>query len=71
MVLHRYLALRGVPTSILFGVLKDASGELKGHAWLERDDRPVLEPPGPSYKVTYKFPSSESVEIPLQIMDAS
>jgi hypothetical protein len=70
-VLHRYLALRGVSTSIVFGVLKDAAGELKGHAWLEQDDRPLLEPSGPSYKVTYKFPSPQSVEIPLQIMDAS
>ena len=39
-VLHRYLALRGISTSIVFGVMKDAAGELKGHAWLERDDRP-------------------------------
>ena len=70
-VLHRYLALRGVSTSIVFGVLKDPGGELKGHAWLEQDERPMLEPPGPSYKVTYKFPSPQSVEIPLQIMDAS
>ena len=70
-VLHRYLALKGVSTSIVFGVMKEADGELKGHAWLEQDDRPMLEPPGPSYKVTYKFPSPQSVEIPLQIMDAS
>lgn len=70
-VLHRYLALKGVSTSIVFGVMKEAGGELKGHAWLEQDDRPMLEPPGPSYKVTYKFPSPQSMEIPLQIMDAS
>lgn|SRR5574341_2179361 len=70
-VLHRYLALQGVSTSIVFGILKDPGGELKGHAWLEQDDRPLLEPPGPAYKVTYKFPSPQSVEIPLQIMDAS
>jgi len=70
-VLHRYLALKGVSTSIVFGVMKEAGGELKGHAWLEQDERPLLEPPGPSYKVTYKFPSPQSVEIPLQIMDAS
>lgn len=68
-VLHRYLALRGVATSIVFGVLKEPGGELKGHAWLEQDDRPMLEPPGPAYKVTYKFPSPQSVDIPLQIMD--
>jgi hypothetical protein len=70
-VLHRYLALRGVSTSIVFGVLKDPGGELKGHAWLEQDDQPLLEPPGPAYKVTYRFPSSQPVEIPLQILDAS
>ena len=66
-VLHRYLALWGISTSIVFGVLKDEAGELKGHAWLERNDRPLFEAPGPAYKVTYIFCSARSAEIPLQI----
>jgi hypothetical protein len=70
-VLHRYLALEGVTTSIVFGVLKHHGGELKGHAWLEQNGEPLLEPPGPAYKVTYKFPSRETAEIRLEIMNAA
>jgi len=56
-VLHRYLALKGIPTRIVFGVRKENQGILEGHAWLEVDDRPVFEPSSPDYTVTYAFPS--------------
>ena len=56
-VLHRYLALKGIPTRIVFGVRKENQGILDGHAWLELDDRPVFETSAPEYTVTYAFPS--------------
>lgn len=56
-VLHRYLALKGTPTRIVFGVRKENQGSLEGHAWLEVDNRPVFETSSPEYTVTYAFPS--------------
>src|SRR5687768_7477997 len=56
-VLHRYLALKGIPTRIVFGVRKENQGVLEGHAWLELDDSPVFESSSPEYTVTYAFPS--------------
>jgi hypothetical protein len=55
-VLHRYLALRGIETRIVFGVRREGEDALSGHAWLEREGRPVLETTAPDYKVTYSFP---------------
>ena len=69
-VLHRYLGLRGVPTTIVFGLRREDSGALKGHAWLQSEGRPVLEQTAPSYNVTYSFPSAESFEGDLAILDA-
>jgi hypothetical protein len=56
-VLHRYLALRGIETRILFGVRRDGEDALKGHAWLEVGGEPLLETTPPNYKITYSFPS--------------
>ncbi|HMH45939.1 MAG TPA: lasso peptide biosynthesis B2 protein [Pyrinomonadaceae bacterium] len=56
-VLHRYLGLRGLESTIVFGVRKEAAGELKGHAWLEHEGQPIFEPSPPAYTVTYTFPS--------------
>lgn len=67
-ILHRYLALNGVATTIVFGVRKEADGELKGHAWLQADGRPYLESEPPLYKVTYTFPSTESFDAELALM---
>jgi hypothetical protein len=67
-VLHRYLALRGVSTTIVFGLRREADGELKGHAWLEREGRPVFESSPPIYKVTYTFPSSQRFDGELALM---
>jgi Transglutaminase-like superfamily len=55
-VLHRFLALRGIETRILFGVRRDGEDELSGHAWLERGGEPLLETSAPDYKVTFSFP---------------
>lgn len=55
-VLHRYLALRGIDTRILFGVRRAGSDALDGHAWLEAGGVPILEKTPPDYKVTYSFP---------------
>ena len=59
-VLHRYLSRSGIATRIIFGVRNETGGKVAGHAWLERDGRPILESAPPEYVVTYSFPSSQS-----------
>ena len=46
--------LRGLESTIVFGVRKEAAGELKGHAWLEHEGQPIFEPAPPAYTVTYE-----------------
>lgn len=58
-VLHRYLALNGIATQILFGVRRAPDGSVNGHAWLEAGGKPILEATMPAYVVTYAFPSNE------------
>ena len=55
-VLHRYLSRSGIPTRIIFGVRNESGGDVEGHAWLEREGRPILESSPPEYVVTYSFP---------------
>jgi hypothetical protein len=55
-VLHRYLALNGIETRVVFGVRKDVDEALAGHAWIEADGVPILESTDPEYTVTYIFP---------------
>jgi hypothetical protein len=56
-VLHRYLALYGISTRIVFGVRREKETLLAGHAWLEADGRPFLEAAPPEYTPTYFFPA--------------
>jgi transglutaminase superfamily protein len=70
-VLHRFLALHGIATTIVFGVRKEADRELKGHAWLETDGRPFLESEPPLYTITYTFPSAQSCDTELALMGAA
>ncbi|HEY0099872.1 MAG TPA: lasso peptide biosynthesis B2 protein [Pyrinomonadaceae bacterium] len=56
-VLHRYLALNGTETRIVFGLRKEKESLLAGHAWLEADGRPLLEASPPQYIQTYSFPA--------------
>ena len=56
-ILHRYLALGGIESRINFGLRKDDDGEMRGHAWLERSGRAILETTAPDYKITYSFPA--------------
>jgi Transglutaminase-like superfamily len=56
-VLHRFLALEGIETRVVFGVRREGAGELEGHAWLEAGGEPLLEKTAPDYKVTYSFPA--------------
>ena len=58
-ILHRYLALHGIATQIVFGMRKAADGAVDGHAWLEVAGKPILESTVPNYKVTYAFPSQD------------
>jgi hypothetical protein len=67
-ILHRYLALAGVATTIRFGVRKDGDSELKGHAWLELKGEPILESSPPVYTVTYSFPSNEPFNVDLAVL---
>ena len=67
-VLHRFLALNGIATTIVFGVRKEIDGELKGHAWLEADGVPFLESEPPLYNITYTFPSAQSFDTDLAVM---
>lgn len=67
-VLHRYLALQGTATTIVFGLRKESAGELKGHAWLESEGRPILESSPPSYRVTYTYPSADRFDVELALM---
>ncbi len=62
-VLHRYLALSGIDTRVLFGVRREGTDALDGHAWLEAAGRPILEKTPPDYKVTYSFPATKAVDI--------
>jgi len=68
-VLHRYLALNGTTTKIVFGMRKSDNGTMQGHAWLELDGRPILETDTPEYTVTYKFPSDGQFEMELASLD--
>lgn len=56
-VLHRYLALKGIDTRVLFGVRREGANTLNGHAWLEADGEPILEKTPPDYIVTFSFPT--------------
>jgi hypothetical protein len=56
-VLHRYLALNGIDTRVIFGVRREGSDVLNGHAWLEAGGEPILEKSTPEYIVTYSFPA--------------
>jgi hypothetical protein len=61
-VLHRYLALHGIRTNIVFGVRKQNEGLLEGHAWLEAGHEPILEKSPPEYRVTYSFPMRNPIQ---------
>ena len=56
-VLHRYLALGGRETRIVFGMRKGGGRLLDGHAWLEDRAGALFEAVPPDYTVTYSFPS--------------
>lgn len=56
-ILHRYLALNGIQTRIIFGLRKEKESLLAGHAWLEADGHPLLEASPPRYIQTYSFPA--------------
>ena len=64
-LLHRFLALRGHATTIVFGLRKEPAGELTGHAWLEANGKAILEPDDPNYTVTYTFPSTQKCSVDL------
>ena len=54
-ILHRYLALHGIPNRVIFGVRNDREKLLEGHAWLESNNEPILEKIVPQYTKIYAF----------------
>ena len=68
-VLHRYLALNGIESRVVFGMRKDEEGQFHGHAWLESDGSPILETEPPNYTVTYSFPSTARFDLELELLN--
>jgi hypothetical protein len=56
MVLQRFLSLNGIESRIHFGLQKTVDGTVHGHAWLEREGRPLLERDTGTYVVTFTLP---------------
>jgi hypothetical protein len=55
-VLHRYLALEGVDTQIVFGAITERSQLKEAHAWLEREGLPYAEKaPVSQYRRVHTF----------------
>jgi hypothetical protein len=70
-LLHRYLALQGISTHILFGIRKEPNGSVSGHAWLESDGEAIVESSAPRYSVTYTFPSPLPFDVDLNLLKKS
>ncbi len=68
-ILHRFLALGGTESKIVFGLRSDANGLLSGHAWLEAGGEPILESETPNYTITYCFPSNEVFKMELTSLE--
>jgi Transglutaminase-like superfamily len=68
-ILHRYLALNGIATRIVFGMRKEGNGTVRGHAWLEARGKPILEKALPDYTVTYTFPSTDNFDLELGLLN--
>lgn len=58
LVLFRCLRREGFPVAIVFGVKRNGDGGLDGHAWIEIDSRPILEPgePREEFAVAFVYP---------------
>jgi hypothetical protein len=63
-LLRKFLAEQGHPSAIVFGV-RNHSGKLTGHAWLESNGSAIYEAETPDYTVTYRFPSEEPCRVDL------
>ena len=61
LVLHRFLALKGIESKVNFGLRKEADGKLIGHAWLEHEGQPLLEDKADNYVVTFSLPPKTPV----------
>ena len=70
-LMYRFLALQGNATTIVFGLRKEHADDLKGHAWLEANGKPIMEPEAPDYTVTYTFPSTQECSVDLNVVDAT
>ena len=66
-LLRKFLAEQGHPSAVVFGV-RNESGKLTGHAWLESNGSPIHESEKPDYTVTYRYPSDEPCDVDLSRM---
>ena len=66
-LLRKFLAEQGHSSAVVFGV-RNESGRLTGHAWLESNGSSIYEAETPDYTVTYRFPSDEICEVNLDQM---
>lgn len=56
-VLHRFLRLAGVDTTIVFGVRTDGAQAVEAHAWIERGGQPFAEAAQTtSFRRVFEFP---------------
>lgn len=55
-ILHRYLALSGRNSQVVFGVRRNEDGALAGHAWIEIEGQPQFEVCPPLYTRTFSYP---------------
>ena len=62
LVLFRFLRRLGFPAVIVFGIKRNGGGELDGHAWIELDGVPVLEPGDPreEFAVAFLYPAPQA-----------
>jgi hypothetical protein len=63
-LLRKFLAEQGHKSAVVFGV-RNESGKLTGHAWLESNGSPIFEAETPDYTVTYRFPSEGLCRVDL------
>jgi hypothetical protein len=69
LVLQRLLARQGVDCRVTFGVRRAGDGALEGHAWLEQDGRPFLEPKTETETYAATFSLTGAIEV-MEAMDS-
>ena len=68
LIFFRFCRKWGLPVHIYFGIHKQKSGSLKGHAWLVLRHQAFIEPQDPSlfYQVVFRYPEISDREKTLK-----